>query len=232
MPYDVEVQINLTVKGWPTAKSTIKPKNITDANSKIITFINDGKTCPIAVLRLNKDGTPKETENRKLLCRTFLLASACDVAFVAIKTQKNYKFKQCPSGEVSGVGFYLSNEKFSSENFAASGVTEQSAEGCPDSSKIIWIESEYIAVDFCASKCAKDASGKEIAPEQWITIFVDPAMFECSPNPAATFEVTVTYGLVGQDAATIEPQPCCTTSSQSIPAGIARNSNGRQVVMS
>lgn len=219
MAYDVDVQINLTVKGFPPLKATIKPKNITDANSKSLTFTNDDKTCLVKFERPTKND-PNNVETRKMYCKRFKLANACDVAFVGIKA-KSYRYKACPTGDVSGIGFFLTEAPLlTTEPGKADppAMQGQDGNGCVDSGKIVWIDSDYIAVDFCARSCpkCKDPS------DQWISVFLDPAMFECNPNPQTTFDVTVAYGLVGEERNKAEPQSCCE------PVALRQQNNNRQ----
>ena len=218
MPYDVEVQISLTVKGGPKATAKIKPAGITDANSKIVNFENNTMdTTKLCELKIT--GKP----SRRVICKKFKLASACDVAFVAISAPR-YKYKHCPTGETSGVGFLL-HEGVINSNYLSTAHSESENPGCEENDKINWVDADYIVLDTCAMKCEKD---KAQPTEKWIALFVDPAMFDCAKNPAEKFEITVLYGLVGDEAQVADPSSCCAVST----SPNQRMQNGRLVAMS
>jgi hypothetical protein len=225
MAYDVDVSITVTVKEGPTPmKATIKPAGITDANSKKISFAPNG---PIHLFPIKgKDG---KIEGRKLLCKKIQIVKedGASLAFVSIKAP-SYVFKQCPANDVSGVAFFLSLgpndsclplEDGKGHVLGPSELNGKEADGCDDMSKATWLKGDYLVLSFCADDTVSSA--------KWLSIFLDPAMFDCSKDPAKTFDVTLSYGIkgVGEDQAV----ECC---GDNVPKVAQRNANGRVLQMS
>ncbi|MEI8211037.1 MAG: hypothetical protein WCI02_02735 [Planctomycetota bacterium] len=224
MAYDVNVQINLTIADGPGPfKGNFKLMGITDTNAKKISFIPTDKKVRFSI------GVPKSSDDkdkpgvheieyrdRVLQCKKIHLQvpTGGTLAFVAIKAPA-YTFKQCPTGDVSGVGLHLTHLQYVQKDAAsAPALSAQDGDATIDLSKLIWIKNDYILISFCPDDT--------LAHSKWLSIFLDPAMFDCSKDTTKPFDVTITYGVRGGHGDP-EPEDCCGENIKATALQQARN---------
>ncbi|MFO1063072.1 MAG: hypothetical protein U0892_04265 [Pirellulales bacterium] len=217
MAYDVTISINVDVKDGPKVKATIKPLGITDANAKKVMFYNDAscKQLKFTAPEHRPMVVCSDPTNGYIAvyCKKIRLLQPDKekLAFLSIKAPK-YTFKSCPEGDVPGVGFALYSsvecEKFmkkSDGKDADYAIQNDYDQGILETSKVIWISSEYVTLNQCNLDNAHD---------DYLYLIVRPQMFECSKDPKAAFEITVTYGIRGEAHNENDFQDCCAAQNQ------------------
>jgi hypothetical protein len=222
MAYDVTISINVDVKDGPKVKATLKPMGITDANLKKVMFYND-QTCKSLKFETTAHrptvNCVDPSGHISVYCKKIKLLQANEkLAFLAIKAVK-YTFKNCPEGDVPGVGFALSCDKSVDKEKPQGPIPNEYDQGILDVNRVIWISSEYVSVNQCNLADVSD---------DYLYLIVRPQMFDCSKDPKAAFEITVTYGIRGQENSESDFKDCCATNAVQMGNQHANMLNSRQ----